>query len=107
MKKPEEEQDDEINEMLPEYELQGREGTRGKYYQLMRRGHIVVVHKEDGADAVRHYPLEESIILEPDVREYFPDSASVNQALRSLIALIPKRKAKKVAAPSKRRKLNL
>ena len=31
------------------------------------------------------------VILEPDVREYFPDSESVNNALRSLIMLIPQK----------------
>jgi hypothetical protein len=29
------------------------------------------------------------VILEPDVREYFPDSQAVNKALRALIALVP------------------
>ena len=30
-------------------------------------------------------------MLEPDVRQYFPDSEAVNHALRSLIALIPRK----------------
>ncbi|HGJ66142.1 TPA: hypothetical protein ENS27_12290 [bacterium] len=30
-----------------------------------------------------------AVMLEPDVKEYFPDSESVNNALRSLISLIP------------------
>ena len=30
-------------------------------------------------------------MLEPDVRQYFPDSEAVNNALRSLIALIPRK----------------
>jgi hypothetical protein len=30
-------------------------------------------------------------MLEPDVREYFPDSEAVNEALRGLIALIPRK----------------
>ena len=30
-----------------------------------------------------------SIELDPDVKKYFPDSESVNQALRGLIKLIP------------------
>jgi hypothetical protein len=32
------------------------------------------------------------VTLAPDVREYFPDSESVNAALRSLIGLIPKKR---------------
>ena len=30
------------------------------------------------------------MLLQPDVREYFPDSDSVNTALRSLVALMSK-----------------
>ncbi|MEI2611179.1 MAG: hypothetical protein V9G20_21315 [Candidatus Promineifilaceae bacterium] len=35
---------------------------------------------------------EQTIVLEPDVQEYFPDSEAVNRALRSLIALIPQKR---------------
>jgi hypothetical protein len=31
-------------------------------------------------------------MLEPDVKEYFNDSQAVNEALRSLIALIPEKR---------------
>jgi len=31
-------------------------------------------------------------MLEPDVRKYFPDSHAVNNALRTLITLIPKKR---------------
>jgi hypothetical protein len=38
-------------------------------------------------------------MLEPDVQEYFPDSQSVNHALRTLIELIPsKRRPRKKKA---------
>jgi hypothetical protein len=33
------------------------------------------------------------VMLEPDIREYFPDSQAVNAALRGLIKLAPQRKA--------------
>jgi hypothetical protein len=39
----------------------------------------------------RTYAQTTAITLDPDVREYFPDSESVNRALRGLIALIPSR----------------
>lgn len=39
----------------------------------------------------RTYAQDSAITLDPDVREYFPDSESVNRALRGLIALIPSR----------------
>ncbi len=54
----------ESDEMRPEYDFRG--GVRGKYYQEYRKGTNVV-------------------LLEPDVAAVFPDSESVNQALRVLI----------------------
>jgi hypothetical protein len=32
------------------------------------------------------------VLLEPDIRQYFPDSEAVNRALRALIAIAPKKK---------------
>jgi hypothetical protein len=53
---------------------------------------IVRLHKTVGTTVVEHFMAEENIIvLEDDVSEYFPDSETVNKALRSLILLIPKR----------------
>ena len=96
-------------DILPEYDLRGKKLARGKYSELMQQGYTVSVINEDGTETVTQYPPPRPrlIALEPDVEEYFPDSESVNHALRSLIALIPKRKAKKVAAPRKRGKLDL
>ena len=58
----------------------------------------MTIHQEDGSTVVQHFaPEEGAVLLEPDVREYFPDSEAVNKALRGLISLIPKNsKAKKV-----------
>lgn len=53
----------EDDEMLPEYDFSG--GIRGKYVDRVRSSHVVV--------------------LEDDVAEFFPDSESVNQALRGLL----------------------
>ncbi|HSH79248.1 MAG TPA: hypothetical protein VLA19_12045 [Herpetosiphonaceae bacterium] len=76
-------------EMLPEYDFTG--GTRGKHYQAYRAGHRVTVHQTDGSTVVQHFKLEEgAVMLDPEVREYFPDSETVNNALRMLISLIPK-----------------
>ncbi len=77
-------------ELLPEYDFRG--GVRGKHSAAYRRGHSVSVHKTDGATSVQHFKLEEgAVMLEPDVREYFPDSETVNKALRALITLLPKK----------------
>ena len=55
--------------MLPEYDFDYTKGIRGKYYKrLLKEGSNVV-------------------LLDPDVAKAFPDSASVNEALRSLLDL--------------------
>ncbi len=70
-----------VDEMRPEYRLSDfkGKGVRGKYYErIMREGTNVV-------------------LLDEDVWKAFPDSASVNQALRSLLKTRRSRK-KRVAA---------
>ena len=80
----------ENDDMRPEYDFRG--GVRGKHVHAYREGHTVTIHQEDGTTIVQHFTVEEgTVMLEPDVREYFPDSETVNAALRSLIALIPKK----------------
>ncbi len=77
-------------EMRSEYDFAGKTGVRGKYYQDYRRGHTVRIHKANGTVATQHFTLQEgAVMLEPDVRKFFPNSESVNKALRSLISLIP------------------
>jgi hypothetical protein len=61
--------------MLPEYDFS--KGVRGKYAKRYAEGTNVVV-------------------LEPDVAKAFPNSKSVNRALRSLV--FPLRKSKRAAA---------
>ena len=56
----------EPEEMLPEYDFSG--GVRGKYAERFAQGSNVVV-------------------LAPDVARIFPDSAAVNEALRTLVRL--------------------
>ena len=54
------------DEMLPEYDFSG--AVRGKYYKRYHVGTNVV-------------------LLDADVAEVFPNSASVNEALRLLVSL--------------------
>ena len=54
------------HEMRPEYDFS--QGVRGKHYKAYQAGTNVV-------------------FLEPDIAAVFPDSASVNQALRLLVRL--------------------
>lgn len=78
-------------EMLPEYDFTGKKGIRGKYYQAYQKGHTVRVIQDDGSVITQYFTVEDgAVLLAPDVRIYFPDSESVNQALRGLIQLIPK-----------------
>jgi len=77
-------------DMLPEYDFTGKKGVRGKYFQASQKGHTVKITEEDGSVTTQHFTLEDgAVLLAPDVRKYFPDSKSVNEALRGLIQLIP------------------
>jgi hypothetical protein len=58
-------------DMLEEYDFS--KGTRGKYAKRYAAGTNVIV-------------------IDPDVAKYFPDHDSVNQALRSLSAVIKNQK---------------
>ena len=79
------------NDMLPEYDFTG--GVRGKHYQEYRQGHTATIHQADGTTVVQHFAMPEgTIMLDPDVREFFPDAEAVNHALRTLIHLIPRKK---------------
>jgi len=85
------------NDMRAGYDFTG--GVRGKHYRAMQAGYTITVHKADGTTVVKDVmPKEGAVILEPNIRMYFPDSESVNRALRCLIPLLPKKhrtKAKK------------
>jgi hypothetical protein len=73
--------DSKNDEMREEYDFSG--GVRGKHYKAYREGHIVRIHKEDGSISVHYFSQEDgAIMLDPDVQKYYPDSESVNRALR-------------------------
>jgi hypothetical protein len=57
------------DEMRPEYDFTG--AVRGKYYERFQQSSNVV-------------------LLDPDASEAFPNSASVNQALRALVSVARK-----------------
>ena len=61
---------DDDEKMRDEYDFTG--GVRGKYAERFAQGSNVV-------------------ILDPDVARLFPDSASVNRALRALAEVAPRR----------------
>ena len=85
------------DDMQPEYDFSGRTGVRGKYYQRLRQGYTIQVQREDGTTFVQHVTRPEgTVTLDADVREYFPDAEAVNTALRTLIHLVPQKKAKRI-----------
>ncbi len=61
-------------DMLEEYDFS--KGIRGKYSKRYAKGTNVVV-------------------IEPDLAQYFPDNATVNEALRSLLSIV-KTQAKRI-----------
>jgi len=63
-------------EMRAEYDFSG--GVRGKYVDRYRRGTNVV-------------------LLDPELAEAFPDSKSVNDALRALVAIAARTETRKRA----------
>jgi hypothetical protein len=74
----------ELNEMREEYDFS--DGVRGKHFEAYREGHTVKIDKRDGSVEVRYFTQEDgAVMLDPDVKKHFPDSKSVNKALRSLI----------------------
>lgn len=74
--------------MREEYDFRGKKGIRGKYYKAMREGYKTIIHKSDGTIVETE---TRPIFLDEDVQKYFPDSKSVNEALRGLIALVPEK----------------
>lgn len=77
---------------------------RGRYYGTLQQGHTVRIHEDDGTTTVQNFRLDEgTVLLDPDVREYFPDAKAVNAALRSLIELIPARPSSRRGSKSESR----
>jgi len=76
--------------MRDEYDFRG--GVRGKHSRAYRQGYTVTIHHGDGTTTVQEFkPEEGAIVLDPDVRVYFPDAEVVNRTLRTLITLLPGR----------------
>lgn len=81
----------EDNDMRAEYDFRG--GVRGKHYKALQAGYTITIHKADGTTLVKDVrPKEGTVLLEPDIQAYFPDSESVNRTLRCLIPLLPQKR---------------
>lgn len=83
---------DEAENMQPEYDFS--EGVQGKHHLAYQRGYMVHIHKPDGSIVEEeHLPPPRTVVLDPDVVAYFPDSDSVNRALRALIEIVPQKRS--------------
>lgn len=84
----------EEDNMRAEYDFKG--GVRSKHYKAMQVGYTITIHKADGTTITKDVmPKEGAVVIEPDIRAYFPDSESVNRALRCLIPMLPKKRSAK------------
>lgn len=80
----------ENDDMLPEYDLEGEKGVRGKYYDAYRQGHEVRIEQPGGTTVTHLFTLEDgAVLLEPDVRRHFASAQAVNEALRAWLVLSP------------------
>jgi hypothetical protein len=78
------------DEIIAEYTF--KNGVRGKHYENYRKGHTVKILKDNGTTIIQNFILDENAItLEPEVQKYFPNSDSVNNALKTIIKLIPQK----------------
>ncbi|MGI8906619.1 MAG: hypothetical protein ACR2IE_09030 [Candidatus Sumerlaeaceae bacterium] len=71
-------------EMRAEYQF--GHGVRGRFYQQYRKAGEAVQTQQQPTNASR----KKTVVLSSDVAEVFPDSVSVNKALRSLIEVAKK-----------------
>ena len=67
-------------EMLPEYNFRG--GVRGKHHKTLQEGYTIEIHSLDKNKVQQIKPGESAIILESDVREYFPTSVVVSNMVQ-------------------------
>jgi hypothetical protein len=62
-------------------------GVRGKYAAALKKnGYTIRVYRPDGTIKEKRVLGESVVSLDPDVQAFFPDSRSVNRALRKLIS---------------------
>jgi hypothetical protein len=83
---------DSDDDMNPEYDFSV--GERGKFAKALKEeGYLIRVYHADGTFTERKVLSETTVVLDPDVSKFFPDSESVNRALRAIISVMPSRDA--------------
>jgi hypothetical protein len=57
------------SDMRDEYDFS--DGIRGKHYKAYRKGHTVIVHRDNGSASVQNFTQEDgSVMLDPDVKAH-------------------------------------
>lgn len=75
-------------DMLAEYDFSN--SIRGKHAEAYGNEVLVTIHKADGTTEQRSYSMPEgAVVVDSDLRPYFPNAKAVNRALRVLVELIP------------------
>ena len=75
------------DEMLPHYDFSG--GVKGKHYKNFREGVTIQLLGETKDTKL--------VMLDEDMGKLFPDSKAVNNALRHIVAALPKFGKKRAA----------
>ena len=73
--------------MLPQYDFSG--GVKGKHFKKFREGVSIQLLGETKDTKL--------VVLDEDMGNIFPDSKSVNAALRHIVEALPKTKRKRAA----------
>lgn len=81
---------DDDDEMLPHYDFSKGEKPR---YDLEFTGDTTIVVTSSNGKTSRKRQVEKKlmVVLDADVSKIFPDGKSVNDALRHLVAALPKK----------------
>jgi uncharacterized protein YaiL (DUF2058 family) len=77
-------------DMLPDYDFS--KGEKINYAKKFSDGATITIHSSNGKAPKKKIIQKQSlVILDADVSKFFPDTKSVNSALRHLIAALPKK----------------
>jgi hypothetical protein len=82
-------------DMLPNYDFS--KGEKPNYAKKFSGGAVITIHSSNGKSSKKKIIQKQSlVILDADVSKVFPDTKSVNSALRHLIAALPKNRIVKL-----------